>query len=351
MQLIFSPAQVLHQPRQFMVLGRLAAPLENPDRVMALADSLAAIGLAKVEPADAGPGPVLAVHDAGYVKFLETAHARWMALPHAAEEVLANIHPYRGSGADLDRRLPPNGSIVGEAGWYMGDMAVAIGPRTFEAAYASAQTAVAAVDAVLAGAPAVYGLCRPPGHHAYRDRACGFCFFNNAAIAAERLRSSFARVAILDFDTHHGDGTQAIFYERGDVLVASAHTDPAHYYPFYSGFAGERGRGDGIGATVNLPLAPGADDDAYVAACRSLADAARHSGAEALVLSAGWDAHHEDPLSKHAVTGAAFPRIGQVFAELGLPTVILQEGGYSLKAAAEAAPGFTGAFLEHHRIA
>jgi acetoin utilization deacetylase AcuC-like enzyme len=134
------------------------------------------------------------------------------------------------------------------------------------------------------------------------------------------------------------------------VLVASVHTDPAHYYPFYSGYADERGRGPGLGANLNIPLQPGADDDAYVEACGRLVMAAREFGAEALVLSAGWDAHRDDPLSKLAVSGAAFPRIGRVFAELCLPTVILQEGGYSLQAAAEAAPGFVDAFRAAHAM-
>ncbi len=289
-------------------------------------------------------GPIRKVHDAGYLDFLETAHAEWMKLPNAGPEVWPNVHPYRGTGADLDRSGPPQGGIVGQAGWYVGDLAAAIGERTFDAAYASAQCAVAAADAVLRGEREAYALCRPPGHHAYRDRACGFCFLNNAAIAAELLRSRFGRVAILDFDTHHGDGTQAIFYDRGDVLVASAHTDPTSYYPFYSGFASETGRGAGLGANLNLPLPQGADDAAYVAACQRLADAAVKFGAEAIVLSAGWDAHRDDPTSRLAVTSAAFGPIGAILGRLRLPTVILQEGGYSLSAAGEAAPAFVAAF-------
>jgi acetoin utilization deacetylase AcuC-like enzyme len=352
MQLFFSDAQLLHQPQQFMVLGRLSQPLENPERMTTFAAALAEIGLTTATPPPAGRSAIEAVHDAGFLNFLETAHARWAALPNTAAELLPNIHPYRGTGADLDRARPqPGGSIVGEAGWYMGDMAVAIGPETHKAAFASADAAVAAADAILAGAPSAFGLCRPPGHHAYRDRACGFCFLNNAAIAAERLRTRFGKVAILDFDTHHGDGTQAIFYDRADVFVGSTHTDPTSYYPFYSGFAQERGRGPGMGANLNIPLPFGADDATYVEACRALAEAATIFGAEAVVLSAGWDAHRDDPLSRLAVTSGAYPRIGEVFAALKLPTVILQEGGYSLQAAGEAAPNFTRAFLEAHRLA
>jgi acetoin utilization deacetylase AcuC-like enzyme len=351
MQLFFSQAQLLHRPQQFMVLGRISQPLENPERMTTFAAALTGLGLTAVEPPAAERSAITRVHDAHYLRFLETAHARWSALPNAAAELLPNIHPYRGTGADPERAGPhPGGSIVGEAGWYLGDMAIALGPDTGKAAFASADAAVAAADAVLAGAASAFGLCRPPGHHAYRDRACGFCFLNNAAIAAERLRTRFDRVAILDFDTHHGDGTQAIFYDRADVFVGSVHTDPAHYYPFYSGFAEERGRGAGLGANLNIPLPHGADDATYGDACRALAAAARAFGAEAIVLSAGWDAHRDDPLSRLAVSSEAFPRIGTLFAGLGLPTVILQEGGYSLTAAGEAAPRFTQAFLDAHAV-
>ncbi len=344
MHLFFDSTQLRHQPKQFMVAGRVVAPLENPERVTLLSASLVAAGLTRMEPGHHGMAMIRAVHDADYLAFLESAYAEWQKLPNAGPEVWPNIHPYRGSGADLARKSPPKGLIVGQAGWYIGDMAVAMGEGSWAAAHASAQTAIAAANAVLTGHDAAFGLCRPPGHHAYRDRACGFCFLNNAAIAAETLRQRFDKVAILDFDTHHGDGTQAIFYDRGDVLVASTHTDPTSYYPFYSGFAEETGRGRGKGANLNIPLSPGADDATYAAACQRLAESALAFGAQALVLSAGWDAHHRDPLSRLAVTTRAFDTLGGIFGRLKLPTVILQEGGYSLEAAGEAAPTFVDAF-------
>ena len=345
MRLFYDDAQSGHRPTQFMVAGRIAAPVENPDRAATLVEALAATGLSRETPPDAGSEPILAVHADHYVAFLEGAFARFRALPDAGPEVLPNVHPYASSGPDLAPRPKPRATgVVGQAGWYVGDMACAITAGTYAAVRASAMSAVAAADAVAAGERAAYALCRPPGHHAYADRASGFCFLNNAAIAAERLRRTFGRVAILDFDTHHGDGTQAVFYRRADVLVASTHTDPAGYYPYFVGYADERGAGAGAGRNLNLPLAEGTDDAGFVAAVAALADAVRHFGADALVVSAGWDAHRDDPLSRLRVSTDAYRRIGDLLGRLGLPTLIVQEGGYSLAAVSEAAPAFVAAF-------
>lgn len=350
MKLFFSPAQLGHRPQQYFRFGKIGPALENPNRMEALADALAVLGLERTAPSDHGRDGILAVHDAAYVRFLETIWGLWQELPDAGPEALPNIHPYRGAGSDLVRMdRSRNTGPIGLLGHHVGDMSCAIGPGTWSAAYASAQTALSGAAALLAGQRQAFALCRPPGHHCYRDRANGFCFLNNAAIAAEALRTRFDRVAILDFDTHHGDGTQAIFYTRGDVLVASCHTDPTDYYPFFAGYADERGHGKGEGANLNIPLRTGADNTAYLAAISSLAEAVRAFGADALIVSAGWDAHRDDPLSRLAVTSDAFPRIGDMLARLALPTLIIQEGGYSLAAIADAAPSFIRAFLAHHR--
>jgi acetoin utilization deacetylase AcuC-like enzyme len=349
MRIFFDDAQLAHTPTQFMARGRIVAPVENPDRAEALLAALAAIGFSRETPPDAGLAPIHAVHADHYVAFLETAFARFRALPGAGPEVLPNVHPYASAGPDFAARAKPRATgIIGLAGWYMGDMACAITPGTYQAAYASAQSATAATGAVLAGERAAFALCRPPGHHAYADRASGFCFFNQAAIAAEMLRGRVNRVAILDFDTHHGDGTQAIFYRRGDVLVASSHTDPADYYPYFVGYADETGAGEGEGCNLNLPLPEGSGDETFLAAVARLADEAASFGADALVVSAGWDAHAGDPLSRLNVTTDAYARAGAILGRLGLPSVILQEGGYSLAAVSEAAPAFLSAFSEAH---
>lgn len=351
MKLFLSDAQLEHRPQQFMMLGKIAQPFENPSRLHALAGVLERLGLERAQPADRGLAPILSLHDAGYVEFLSTGYAAWAEIANAGPEMLPNTHPYRGRGSALGiDSTPPCTSVVGRAGWYVGDLACAMGPGTWGAVYASAQSAVSAAEAVLGGAPAAFALCRPPGHHAYADRASGFCFLNNAAIAAEMLAQRASKVAILDFDTHHGDGTQALFYERSDVLFASLHTDPSVYYPFFSGYAAETGRGDGLGATLNIPLPPGSGDASFLDACRALVDAVRRHRAEVLVVSAGWDAHRDDPLSRLDVSTDAFAHVGALLAGLGLPTVIVQEGGYSLEASVQAAAAFTRSFCASHAL-
>ena len=352
MKLFFSETQLQHRPQQFMVLGRIATPVENPDRLETLAGALQKLGLDRTEPTDHGLGPIHAVHDAGFIDFLSTGYAAWTSNVNAGPEILPNVHPYRGPGSPLapDSTLPCT-SIVGKAGWYVGDLACAIGPDTWNAVYASAQAAISATTAVLEGAPAAFALCRPPGHHAYRDRASGFCFLNNAAIAAQMIASRSRRVAIVDFDTHHGDGTQAIFYERADVLFASLHTDPAVYYPFFSGYAHEKGRGAGLGTTLNIPLAPASTDDRFIAACRQLVEAVVNHRCDVLVVSAGWDAHRNDPLSRLDVSTEAFAAVAEILASLALPTVIVQEGGYSLEASEAASTAFMRTFLGRHAVA
>jgi acetoin utilization deacetylase AcuC-like enzyme len=344
MKLFFDDTQLTHRPKQYMVHGRIVEPFENPDRATTLIAALEPLGLRRTAPGDFGPDPILDVHTGHYFGFLEEAHARFMELPDHGPEVLPNVHPFAGSGPDLRARDRPRPSgVLGQAGWYLGDLSCPIMDGTFGAAYASAQSAIAGAEAVLAGDYA-FALCRPPGHHAYQDRASGFCYLNNAAIAAQIMRRTFPKVAIIDFDTHHGDGTQAIFYRRGDVFYVSVHTDPSSYYPHFFGYADETGVFEGDGANLNLPLELGAEDEAFIDANQRLALAVQAHGAEALVVSAGWDAHRDDPLSKLAVTTDAFPRIGEIWGKLALPTLIVQEGGYSLKALADAAPAFVEAF-------
>lgn len=263
----------------------------------------------------------MAVHGPAYLDFLATAWEAWQALPGAGPEVVANIHPHRGVGT-----YPA--SLVGRAGWHMADTAAPIGQGTWQAARHAADSAVAAADAVLAGASRAYALCRPPGHHAYRDMAGGHCFLNNAAIAAERLRRVHERVAVLDIDVHHGNGTQSIFYARGDVLTVSVHADPDGFYPFFVGHAHERGEGAGTGANLNLPLPLGSEDAAWLAAVDRGIDAVRAFEPGAVVLALGLDVHEDDPLKGLSVSTAGIGEAGKRLGRLATPMVITQEGGY-----------------------
>ncbi|WP_321788847.1 histone deacetylase family protein [Paraburkholderia sp. J94] len=323
MKAFYSPRQTGHMPSRSFYRGRFTPAHENPERVACLLRALERASCIASEPADAGLAPILAIHDADYVEFVRDAWLRWRT-DDASGDVIPNVFPPSRASVRERAALP----VLAQAGIFMGDLSCPIGKGTFEGAYWSAQTAVAAADAVLAGEALALALCRPPGHHAQRDRASGYCFFNNAAIAAARLRERVERVAIIDFDMHHGDGTQSIFYARGDVLTASAHADPRDTFPFFSGAADECGEGAGLGANLNIPLPAGADDDTFVAAVAALFERARTFGAQALVIAAGWDAHGDDPLSPFDVTSAAYARIARLVKAQALPTVIVQEGGY-----------------------
>jgi acetoin utilization deacetylase AcuC-like enzyme len=348
MKIISSPVQLKHNPRQFMLRGRMAPPVERPERLDLLVKGLCDDGHQDVRPDSHALDPVFRIHDRGYVDFLREAHAEWRKLPDASEDVLPNTHHYRNAAmAEQAAGRPPAG-IVGRAGWYVSDLNCGIGEGTWAAVEASVQTAIHAAKAVIAGERSAFAACRPPGHHAYRDQAAGFCFLNNSAVAADMLAAAFGKVAILDFDTHHGNGTQSIFYARSDVFTGSVHTDPSGYYPFFVGHADERGAGPGEGCNMNLPLATGSDDRAFVVACETLANAARERGCRAVVLAAGWDAHEKDPLSLLRVSDDGFARAGEVFGGLRLPTIIVQEGGYSLDVIARAPKRFLAGFCARH---
>jgi acetoin utilization deacetylase AcuC-like enzyme len=310
-----------HDPQFFLVRGVVKRTTEQPERADRLLKGLRDGQHTLIEPTMFGQGPRARVHSPEYLRFLEDAWAEWSALPDSGPEMIANMHPVRHAAT-----YPTH--IVGKLGWHTIDTACPIGPGTWAGACAATDTAVTAAQMVMDGEDAVYALCRPPGHHAYRDQASGFCFMNNTAIAAAHLRSRHERVAILDVDVHHGNGTQGIFYRRGDVFTVSIHADPHAYYPFVWGYAHERGEGDGLGANLNIPLPLGTDDDGYIAALGVAQKAIASFAPTALVLALGLDASEHDPLAALKVTTDGFRRIGEAVARFGLPTVIIQEGGY-----------------------
>ena len=321
MKAFYADEQAGHDPQTFMVAGKLVQAEEQPERAERLKEGGEAAGLAFERPPVGGMTEIAAVHTPAYLRFLETIHDKWSALPHAAAEVIPNQHLDRSLGG-----IPE--SPTGLACYYQADAACPIGPKTFEASRWAAWSAVAATRAVMGGDRAAYALSRPPGHHAYADLAGGFCFLNNSAIAAQMLRASHDRVAVLDVDVHHGNGTQGIFYQRSDVLTVSLHSDPTWYYPFSCGYAHERGRGQGEHYNRNLPLVKTTEDDDYLAALDDAVTTIRAYSPGALVLALGLDAYVDDPLQGMRLTTTGFERIGSAVAAMDLPTVIVQEGGY-----------------------
>jgi acetoin utilization deacetylase AcuC-like enzyme len=322
MKVIYSERHHGHDPQHFIVRGRMKRSNEQPARAFMLLEAARAQGHEIVAAEDFGASPRAAIHTPQYLHFLETAWERWQQLDDASDEVLPNIHPFPGQPFTY-----PDG-LVGQAGYHMGDTACSIGRYTWEAAIWSAHTATHAAELVLGGERSVYALCRPPGHHAYAERANGFTYLNNAAIAAQHLRQRHARVAILDVDVHHGNGTQGIFWRRNDVLTVSLHGDPHFCTPFFTGHAYERGEGDGLGYNLNFPLARGTRNDDYLQALARACQHIRDYQPGALVVALGLDAHERDPYRALAVSTEGFAQITAGIARLGLPTVLVQEGGY-----------------------
>jgi acetoin utilization deacetylase AcuC-like enzyme len=321
MKTVFDDRQRLHDPKHFMANGATSPNPEQPERINRLHAGALAAGSDIIVPTDHGAGPIAAVHTAEYLEFLETIHPRWLRIPGGSDEVIPNIHPDRRTAS-----YPK--SAVGQAGYHQADTACPIAAGTWESSYWSAQTALTAADLLLGGDRAVYALARPPGHHAFADMAGGFCFINNSAVAAEYLRAKGLRPAILDVDVHHGNGTQGIFYGRGDVATVSIHADPARFYPFFWGHAQERGEGAGLGANLNLPLPRMTDDDAYMEALEAGLRRIRAFGADVIVVALGLDAHENDPFQGLAITTSGFARIAARIRAEGLPVLMVQEGGY-----------------------
>ena len=321
MKVVFDNGHRQHDPAFFLVRGQIKQSTEQPERAERLLAGVRSCGFEVTAPTDFGTEARQAIHTGRYLSFLESAHQQWSEVGEAGSEVIANIHP-------LNQPANYPESIIGRAGWHMADTACPLGQHTYTAACGSANSAVTATELVLNGERFAYALCRPPGHHAYADMAGGFCFLNNVAIAAAHALGQHKRVAILDVDVHHGNGTQGIFYNRSDVLTVSIHADPHNFYPFYWGHANETGQDDGQGYNLNLPLAIGSDDDAFIAALKDARKRIEAFDPGVLLIALGLDASESDPLRGLSVTTDGFGRIGHAIADFGLPTVFVQEGGY-----------------------
>ena len=343
MKAYFADEQRRHDPKSFLSSGAPKPNPEVPERVERLLAGAKAAGCSVERPRSYGLGPIAAIHTPEYIEFLQHIYERWQRIEGASAEVIPNIHPIARSGS-----YPA--SAVGQAGYHMADTSCPISAETYDSSCWSAWTAIAAAEAVEAGASSAYALCRPPGHHAFADVAGGFCFFNNSAIAAQRLRKQADRVAILDVDLHHGNGTQGVFYRRADVLTVSIHADPVRFYPFFWGYADERGEGAGLGSNYNLPLARKSGDDVFLEALGASISRIEAFAPDALVVALGLDAFEGDPFGGLSVSTPGFARIGEAIARLSLPTVIVQEGGYLCDALSDNLVSFLTGFASRHKV-
>lgn len=332
MKTVFSKTQLRHDPKKEISDGQLRDAVEIPSRAEIVLKTIAQRQLGDIlEPDDFGERPLQRVHAADYLDFMESFWSRWQEEGRTSPEAFPFIWPTRSFRSDV-----PVEHIDGLLGKYSFDAGTPLGEFSFEAAKASANTALTAARLVKDGEDAAFALCRPPGHHCGVDFYGGYCFLNNAAIVAQWLRDNGAeRVAVLDVDYHHGNGTQAIFYDRADVMVLSLHADPKDEFPYFLGYADERGTGGGTGYNHNWPLPPGTDWDSYR---ESLSEAARWLKVyqpDYLIVSLGLDCFEEDPISGFAFKTEDFNQLGAELARIGLPTIFLMEGGYAVDALGE----------------
>ena len=344
MKVFYSPTHIQHAP-PFEIFdgGEKITNFEMPERMERILSALRADGRYEiVPPADFGLEPIRAVHDQGYLDFLRTAFDEWLAedTDYERTALLPATFPLPGPRGHVPTTL------LGRAGYYMTDLSAPIVAGTYAAALASANCALSGAKALtkdqrpttkvtsssfVLRPSSAFALCRPPGHHAGRANCAGYCYINNAAVAAGWL-AQFGPVAILDIDYHAGNGTQDIFYERADVLTLSIHADPNFEYPYYSGYADQTGAGAGLGFHQNYPLALGTDDAAYLSTLEKAIERISAFRPSFLVVSAGMDIYGEDPLGRIRITREGIRQIGKKIAALNLPTLAVMEGGYNNEA-------------------
>jgi len=327
MDIIYSEDHRKRASKTELYGGELLPPFECPERMDFILEAIEKTSLGTIHsPKDFGRDPITAIHDEGFVTFIETCWQEWVAAGFKGEAI-ASVWPSRSMPSP---RIPS--FIDGKMGYYTLASETSISAGTAEAAYTSAQVALTAADAIMKGqARMMFALCRPPGHHASKDQFGGYCFYNNAAIAAQHMRDQgAAKVAILDVDFHHGNGTQAIFYDRDDVLFLSLHGDPAEAFPYFLGYAEETGLGAGEGYNVNYPMPPKTPYSKWSEALDDALGRIRAFGADSLIVSFGADTFENDPISFFKLTSADFIDMGRRIAPLNLPTLTVMEGGYAV---------------------
>ncbi len=329
MQIFYNHLHARHQGKVEMFRGALVPCFEVPARADHVLAELKRRQLGSVQHPQAFDAAVLErVHSPRYLRFLATAWDQWLALDpaNAGKDILPSVWPTRTFRTDIE---PDN--FAARLGLYSFDAGTPFTVGTWVAARAGAECALSAAQRLVQGDRAAFALSRPPGHHAGTDFFGGYCFLNNAALAAQHLRDAgIERVAVLDIDFHHGNGTQAIFYDRPDVFFTSIHGDPRTEYPFYLGHADEAGVGAGLGTNFNLPLPRGTGFEIWFDALEHALSAIQRFGAQALVVSLGLDTFAGDPISGFLLQSADYLRVGERLAAAGLPTVLVFEGGYAV---------------------
>ena len=323
MKIFHNNAHHLHAGKQEMFRGKLVDCHEVPDRLEYVLAELQrrSLGAIMLPPADLPfeaelQAAIQAVHTREYLDFLSTAWADWVALDpaNAQRDALPSVWPLAQPHAFRTDAPPLN--FAARLGQYAFDSGTPLTAGSWQAARQGAACALAAAQAVLGGERAAFALTRPPGHHAGPAFMGGYCFINNAAVAAQALRDGAKqRVAILDIDYHHGNGTQTSFYERADIFTLSIHGDPRTEYPFFLGHADERGAGAGVGFNLNLPLPRGSGFEAWFAALQLAIEEVRSFQADALVVPLGVDTFEGDPISGFKLRSADYLRIGQALRD------------------------------------
>jgi len=328
MRIVLNDRHVQHEPRVESFRGRLVPAFETPARVARVLAALQGTPHAPVLlPHDHGMEPIERVHRPAYLRFLRSAHDEWLAAGGEGDAFPA-VWPARTLRTDVEPA-----SLAARMGLYSMDTGTPLTAGSFTAAYWGAQASLTALDLVRSGERCAYALTRPPGHHAGADFFGGYCFINNAAVAAAAALSAGAtRVAILDVDYHHGNGSQAIFYDRADVLYVSVHGDPMTEYPFFLGHADERGEGAGLGFNLNLPLPAGATTARWFEALGEGLARVRAHAPQLVIVSLGVDTSAADPISNFRLQRDDFARLGRALAEPRWPMLLVQEGGYATEA-------------------
>ncbi len=341
MKIYYHDNQALHHPQTYFSRGKMRQPQDTPARLVEYQKGVEAAGLTLTSPDDLGIAPIQRVHGHRYLHFLRTAYQEWHKIPDDwGEEVIPNIFVAEHNALK---------GILAKAAYYIADGSAPIGAQSWEAIYWSAQSALNGAKDLYSGARRSMAISRPSGHHARRERAGGFCFLNNAAIAAEYLFDTGVaeKIVIFDTDIHHGQGIQEIFYHRSDLLYLSIHADPTNFYPVVAGFEEERGEGEGVGYNINIPFPHGATEEEYFLYFEQALAEIESFAPDMIIHNMGFDLYKKDPQTKTAVTQEGIERIAASVASLNLPTLYLIEGGYYLPDLGDNLRRFINVVMDH----